>query len=160
VPSLRDFLAEAWGHVLEHFGDLRPGQPGGLRVIAEPGRAMAAECFTAVVRVLGKAVRKGKPWYYLDDGVYGTFSGQFYGKNAYPVLADAGKRPLKPCVLAGPTCDSLDIVDETQPMPDLEIGELLMVPSVGAYSLACASTFNGLPLPKTAAIDDDPALEG
>lgn len=154
IMGLEPYLRRVWRAVVKHFGDYRPGQPGGLHVIAEPGRGMVAECVTAVCTVLGRSERKGKWWYYLDDGVYGTFSGQFFGKNIYPVLAEnAARRGPAPCVLAGPTCDSMDVIDTTQPMPHLALGELLLVPTVGAYSAACATDFNGLEPARTVTID-------
>ncbi len=162
VVGLQDYAAIVWTHLLAAFGDCLPGppgSPGGIRVIAEPGRAVVAESVTAAVRVLGTAVRAGVPWYFLDDGVYGTFSGQFFGKNPYPVVWKGEGRRTRPCVLAGPTCDSLDVIDRTQPMPDLVVGELLLVPSVGAYSVACATHFNGIAPPKVVAIDDDYELD-
>src|SRR5262249_49550063 len=63
----------------------------------------------------------------------------------FPLMTERAKhRPLSPCVVAGPTCDSADVVARDQLLPDLEIGELLLVPSMGAYTSASASNFNGL----------------
>jgi ornithine decarboxylase len=56
-------------------------------------------------------------------------------------------------VVAGPTCDSTDIVSRDQWLPDLEVGELVLVPSMGAYAAASASPFNGLPMANSVAID-------
>jgi ornithine decarboxylase len=123
----------------ETFGDLP------VRIIAEPGRGMVADTVSLVTRVLGKSVRGGIPWYIIDDGLYGSFSGQVYDHVEFPLAArDAEFRPQSRCVVAGPTCDSSDVVCRDQMLPDLEIGELLLVPTMGAYTSASASNFNGL----------------
>ncbi|MGQ0635194.1 MAG: type III PLP-dependent enzyme [Planctomycetaceae bacterium] len=123
----------------ETFGDLR------VRLIAEPGRGLSADTVTLVTRVIGKSVRSGTTWYIIDEGLYGSFSGQVFDHVEYPLAArDAVDRDLHPCVVAGPTCDSSDVVTRDQLLPDLEIGELLLVPTMGAYTCASASTFNGL----------------
>jgi ornithine decarboxylase len=123
-----------------HFGDLP------VRLVAEPGRGVSAETSTLITSVIGKSVRpNGKTQYIIDDGLYGSFSGKVYDHVDYPLLAeDAVIRATDPCVVAGPTCDSTDVVCTDQELPDLAIGELLLVPTMGAYTNASASTFNGL----------------
>ena len=76
--------------------------PPTLRVIAEPGRYISAPAAIAVASVMGRALRGERWWYYLDDGLYGSYSGQIYDHAAYPVeaLVPAGK--TYPSVLAGP----------------------------------------------------------
>lgn len=130
------------------FGDLS------IRIIAEPGRCLCAEAVTLVTSVIGKTCRGGRNWYIIDDGLYGSFSGKVYDHADFPLIAeDETERPLAPCVVAGPTCDSTDVVARDQPMPDLDIGELLLVPTMGAYTSASASDFNGLGMARTVAID-------
>lgn len=155
VAPLSDYLGVVHGHLTRAFGGT------GVRVLAEPGRGLVADAVTAVVRVLARSVRDGKLWYYLDDGVYGTFSGLFGDPCPYPVLAEnAARRRRGPCVLAGPTCDSIDVVAGDWRLPtDLGPGELLLVPCVGAYSHACATTFNGIDPPRVVAVDSDPDLD-
>ena len=58
-----------------------------VRVIAEPGRYIAAPAAVAVSSVMGRALRDGRWWYYLDDGLYGSYSGQMYDHATYPVEA-------------------------------------------------------------------------
>lgn len=132
----------------ETFGDLA------IRVIAEPGRGLVADTMSLVTRVIGKSVRGGTTWYIIDDGLYGSFSGQLFDHVEYPLLArDAERRPASACVVAGPTCDSSDVVSRDQCLPDLEIGELLLVPTMGAYTSASASNFNGLELARVIGIE-------
>jgi ornithine decarboxylase len=78
--------------------------------------------------------------------VYGSFSGQLYDHSRYPVepVAPHAGRPL-PCVLAGPTCDSIDVIAEDIPMPELVAGDLLLGRQMGAYTNACATDFNFCP---------------
>jgi ornithine decarboxylase len=149
IPSLGDYLSTVQGHLSQAFLGT------GVKVLAEPGRAIVADAVTAVVRVIGKSVKQGRPWYVLDDGIYGTFSALFGEPVPYPILAANGAaRPRRACVLTGPTCDSLDIIADDCLMPaDLRVGEILLVPSVGAYSLVCATTFNGIELPRVVSTD-------
>jgi ornithine decarboxylase len=103
---------------------------------------------------MGRSKREGRWWYYLDDGIYGTFSGQQYDKMRFPVEPLAGPdRPREPCVIAGPTCDSLDVVAEDLPMPVLEVGERLLARQIGAYTVACATDFNFFPRAKVIAVN-------
>jgi ornithine decarboxylase len=131
--------------------------PKGLRVIAEPGRFICGPAAVAISTVMGRSRREGRWWYYLDDGIYGTYSGQQYDKMRFPVEPLAGpERPREPCVIAGPTCDSLDIVAEDIPMPLLEVGERLVARQIGAYTMACATDFNFFPRAKVIAVNVEP----
>jgi ornithine decarboxylase len=49
----------------------------------------------------------------------------------------------EPCILAGPTCDSLDVIAEGVALPPLMLDDLIVVPNIGAYSIASATNFNG-----------------
>jgi ornithine decarboxylase len=130
------------------FGDLP------IRIIAEPGRCLSAEAATLITSVIGKNVRGGRTWYIIDDGLYGSFSGKVFDHADFALLADsADDRPAMDCIVAGPTCDSTDVVARDQPLPELDVGELLLVPSMGAYTSASASDFNGLELARTVTID-------
>jgi ornithine decarboxylase len=143
-------FCRALAHALDvTFGDLP------VRIIAEPGRCLCAEAVTLVTRVIGKTIRGGRPWYLVDDGLYGSFSGKVYDHADYLLMAENQEyRTTEPCVVAGPTCDSTDVVARDQPMPaDLEVGELLLVPTMGAYTSASASDFNGLRLTREVTLD-------
>ncbi len=128
--------------------------PAGLRLIAEPGRFICGPAVVAISTVMGRAKREGRWWYYLDDGVYGTFSAQIYDKMRLPVEPLSGPdRPREPCVISGPTCDSLDVIAEDLPMPVLEIGERLVARQAGAYTMATATDFNYFPRAKVIAVN-------
>lgn len=120
--------------------------PQGVHVIAEPGRYICGPAGIALSTVMGRSMRGGRWWYYLDDGIYGTFSGQLYDHSRFPIEpVRAPGRPRLPCVLSGPTCDSGDVIAEDLPMPELAIGELMIARQVGAYTSATATDFNFFP---------------
>jgi ornithine decarboxylase len=127
--------------------------PPTIRVIAEPGRYIAAPAAISVSSVMGRALRGDRWWYYLDDGLYGSFSGQVYDHARYPVeaLVPAGKS--YPSVLAGPTCDSIDVINEHLELPKLAAGDLIVSRSMGAYTWASASEFNFFPRATVLALD-------
>lgn len=115
------------------------------RIIAEPGRSVANACVSIVSTVVGKCKKEGKYWYYLDDGVYGSFSGQCFDgrKHQFKVLKnEIGE--LQPCVFVGPTCDSFDTIDKNLLMPELDINDMLLVENMGAYTLATSTHFNSI----------------
>ena len=120
--------------------------PEGTRLIAEPGRFIAGPAGTVLTTVMGRAWRDALWWYYLDDGLYGSFSGQLYDHAHYPVeplVWPPGKRIHS--VLAGPTCDSIDVIAEDVLLPELQIGDVLIGRQMGAYTAASATDFNFFP---------------
>jgi ornithine decarboxylase len=126
------------------INDILETLPKNIHVIAEPGRYIAAPAMTCITSVIGKAVRDGTPWYYLDDGVYNSFSGQIFDHAIYPIFT-LKKGATQPSVLAGPTCDSIDVISENIDLPELSIGDLIVAPMMGAYTSATATEFNSLP---------------
>lgn len=119
--------------------------PKNVRIIAEPGRFIAGPCALGVASVMGRAEREGLWWYYLDDGVYGSYSGQLYDHAQYPIESLKQGDDLRPSVLAGPTCDSIDVIAENILLPKLKVGDLVIGRSMGAYTWASASEFNFFP---------------
>jgi ornithine decarboxylase len=122
--------------------------PKDIQVLAEPGRFLAAVCGTSIAKVIGKAVRDGKTCYYINDGVYHTYSGVIFDHCKYPVKAFK-KGPTSICSVFGPTCDALDVVSMAENLPDLERGDFVYSVNIGAYSHASATYFNGFPPAKT-----------
>ena len=115
-----------------------------IQIVAEPGRFLVATAATVVARVIGKAVRAGKPCYYIDDSVYHTFSGIIFDHCQYPLKAfKSGKTEV--CAVFGQTCDGLDCISQSELLPDLEIEEQVYAENIGAYSSASATYFNGFP---------------
>jgi ornithine decarboxylase len=124
-----------------------------VRVIAEPGRFIAAPAAVAVSTVMGRAMRDDRWWYYLDDGLYGSYSGQIYDHATYPIEALVSG-PTHPAVLAGPTCDSIDVIRENIELPLLDVGDLVIGRDMGAYTWASASEFNFFPRATVLALDE------
>ena len=134
--------------------------PKRVRIIAEPGRFIAGPSAIGVASVMGRAQREGLWWYYLDDGLYGSYSGQLYDHARYPVepLRDSPER--LPSVLAGPTCDSIDVIAENLMLPELKAGDLIVGRAMGAYTWASASDFNFFPKATVVAVNETPGDTG
>jgi ornithine decarboxylase len=118
--------------------------PEPIEILAEPGRFLVASAATAVAQIIGKAVRGGKLCYYLNDGVYHTYSGVIFDHGQYR-LRSFKKGPTQICSVFGPTCDALDTISLTEQLPDMEMGELVYSENMGAYSAASSTSFNGFP---------------
>lgn len=124
-----------------------------VQVIAEPGRFMVATACALVTKIVGKSIRDGKTCYYLDDGVYHTFSGQVFDHQHYPLhsFKDGEK---KICATFGPTCDAFDTISLADELPeDLQIDDLLYAENMGAYTTGSATFFNGFPPAKVVYIN-------
>jgi ornithine decarboxylase len=118
--------------------------PQEIQILAEPGRFIAATACYSVSEIIGKAVRDGKTSYYINDGVYHTYSGQIFDHAKYPVKSfKRGATSL--CAVFGPTCDALDVISLAENLPDLQRGDLVYSENIGAYSHASATYFNGFP---------------
>jgi ornithine decarboxylase len=145
VPGIAEFCAPI-AKALDK--KIRPG----IKIICEPGRFISASPVTLVCSVVGKSYRDGKMWYYLDDGLYSTFSGIVYDHCQYPVVTNKhGNEQLS--VLAGPTCDSFDVMYDGLMVPEHEIGEMFVFPMTGAYCAVSGSDFNSLYRPQYKMID-------
>jgi ornithine decarboxylase len=137
--------------------------PDRYRIVIEPGRFVSAPAMTLVTRVVGTADRIDGRWAYLDEGLYGAYSNipaedvhalVFAGAelDAQPQSDGTGDRATRrlrdhrrePVTLAGPTCDSVDVVARHLPLPPLAAGDLLLSPMMGAYTAATATGFNGI----------------
>ncbi|MFZ2456029.1 MAG: type III PLP-dependent enzyme [Candidatus Altiarchaeia archaeon] len=126
--------------------------PEGIQIIAEPGRFMVANACTLVSKVVGKAFRDGKPCYYINDGVYHTYSGQVFDHCIYPVRAfKEGEQQIS--AVFGPTCDAFDTITLSAELPELGINDLVYSENIGAYSIASSTYFNGFPPAKVVHIN-------
>jgi len=113
-----------------------------IEILAEPGRFMVATAATSMARVIGKTVRDGKRCYYIDDGVYHTYSGVIFDHIQYHVNAfKRGATHLS--TVFGQTCDGMDTITQSEELPELEIDDLVYSKDIGAYSNASATWFNG-----------------
>jgi len=127
--------------------------PSDMQILAEPGRFLVANACTLVAKVVGKAHRDGKPCYYINDGVYHTYSGQVFDHCTYPVLSLTKEGPARISAVFGPTCDAFDTITLSAELPELEIGDLVYSENIGAYSIASSTYFNGFPPAKVVHIN-------
>lgn len=118
--------------------------PKDLEVIAEPGRYMVGTAATAVAEVIGKSERDGKRCYYINDGIYHTFSGILFDHCQYHLKAFR-RGPTRISAVFGPTCDALDTVSQAEDLPELDLGDRVYSENIGAYSHASSTWFNGFP---------------
>jgi ornithine decarboxylase len=118
--------------------------PEPIEILAEPGRFLVASAVTAVAQIIGKSVRGGKLCYYLNDGVYQTYSGQIFDHAQYH-LKSFKDGPTQFCAVFGPTCDALDTIGLVEQLPVMDMGELVYAENIGAYSSASSTYFNGFP---------------
>jgi len=109
---------------------------------AEPGRFICGTTVKLITRVIGKQRRDNQDWYFLDEGIYGTFSGVIFDHWDYELLSFKDEPDIS-ATFAGPSCDSFDVIFREKDTPPLDVGDLLLVPDIGSYSSASASTFNG-----------------
>lgn len=139
IPSV-EVIGEVVNAALQAF-------PADVRVIAEPGRFLVSDAGYFVCRVVGTATRNGKRWMYWDAGLFGgvieTTEGLMYNLHTERTGPDALWN------VAGPTCDSVDVVMRDELLPsDLQEGDFIYIKNAGAYTTAYASNFNGFPLPE------------
>ena len=106
--------------------------PQEIEILAEPGRFLVASAGHAVSKIIGKAFRNYKLCYYVDDGVYHTYSGVIFDHCTYRMKSfKKGSKQL--CAVFWPTCDALDTISLAEQLPDLDIGDYLYSENIGAY---------------------------
>ena len=128
-------------------------------LVAEPGRAIVGDAMILVTKVISESVRDGLNWLYFDDGTYGSFMEVLLYNVRYPLRSDTGG-PVQSYVLAGPTCDSIDVFSRdakgkicTVELPEMHLDDLLIAGSMGAYTYSESTRFNGFEPPKFVFID-------
>ena len=138
IPSI-----EVIGEIVnESIADL----PSRIRIMAEPGRYLVSDAGCFVCRVIGTASRADKRWVYWDAGLFGGIIETAEGLRYRMDTDRRGK--LVPWTIAGPTCDSVDVLMRDELLPeDLQEGDFIYIRNAGAYTTAYASNFNGFPLP-------------
>ncbi|MFZ5691837.1 MAG: type III PLP-dependent enzyme [Pseudomonadota bacterium] len=150
VPTVRTYGSAIFKALRKHFGNRIP------ETIIEPGRGMvgnAGVIETEVVLVSKKSEEDEVRWVYLDIGKFGGLAETMDEAIRYPIRTPRDGGEMAPCILAGPTCDSADVLYEKQPymLPvSLEIGDKLLIEGTGAYTSTYSSVaFNGFPPLKT-----------
>lgn len=132
--NLKEMLKQINARLDEDFAD--------VEVWSEPGRFMCGTAVNLITSVIGVTERGGQPWYFLDDGLYGTFSGVIFDQWDFKLISFKEGEQVE-ATFAGPSCDSLDIMFRGKLTVRQNVGDLILVPSCGAYTSASATTFNG-----------------
>jgi ornithine decarboxylase len=124
--------------------------PRDIDIHIEPGRSVIGDAGILVTSVIGKARRGDGEWLYIDVGVFNGLMESVGGiKYTYIVETDKHSRTKKPWTIAGPSCDSFDVIDKNVILPEPHIGNLILILTGGAYTVSYASEFNGFSIPKT-----------
>lgn len=148
--------------VMQAIVDYIPDCPN-LMLILEPGRGLVGESGRMLASVEGKALRGSDTWLYLDVGVFNGLMETYEGfPPVVSLLADdADDRPLMRYTLAGPSCDSCDVIARHIELPELHIGDRLVFYDTGAYTSEYAAAFNGFPVPtvRNLAVTTEPIFD-
>jgi ornithine decarboxylase len=144
VPSVKAYGNSIFRALRKHFGNAIP------ETIIEPGRGMVGNAGiieAEVVLVSKKSATDNVRWVFLDIGKFGGLAETMDESIRYPIRTPRDGSEAGPCVLAGPTCDSMDVLYEKTPydLPvSLEIGDKVLIEGTGAYTTTYASVgFNG-----------------
>jgi len=121
--------------------------PKDVEIFIEPGRAVVGDAGIFVATVIGKARRGDENWLYIDVGVFNGLM-ESIGGIKYVYVVGSRNEPER-WTIAGPSCDSFDVIDRGVLLPEPEIGNRILILSSGAYTVSYASEFNGFSIPKT-----------
>ena len=144
VPSAEAYGRAIAGALKKHFGNHIP------QTIIEPGRGMvgnAGVIKAEVVLISKKSDNDANRWVFLDIGKFGGLAETMDEAIRYPIRTGRDMDAMEPCVIAGPTCDSADVLYEKNmyPLPvSLTIGDEVLIEGTGAYTTTYSSVaFNG-----------------
>ncbi|SEL17679.1 ornithine decarboxylase [Xaviernesmea oryzae] len=144
VPSAEAYGKAIFAALRKHFGNKLP------ETIIEPGRGMvgnAGVIKAEVVLISKKSDNDNHRWVFLDIGKFGGLAETMDEAIRYPIRTERDADEMEPCVLAGPTCDSADVMYEKNmyPLPlSLTIGDEVLIEGTGAYTTTySAVAFNG-----------------
>jgi ornithine decarboxylase len=144
VPAVEAYGRSIFRALRRHFGNRIP------ETIIEPGRGMvgnAGVIEAEVVLVSKKSEHDRTRWVYLDIGKFGGLAETMDESIRYAIRTPHDGDEVGPCVLAGPTCDSADVLYEKRPydLPiSIEIGDKVLIEGTGAYTATYAAVaFNG-----------------
>jgi diaminopimelate decarboxylase len=126
------------------------------RLVVEPGRSLAGPAGVALYRVGSiKDIPGVRRYVAIDGGMGDNIRPKLYGARYEAMLArDPEGRPAGRVAIAGKYCESTDILIQDAELPEVRSGDVLCVPATGAYSLAMASNYNGMPRPAVVMVRD------
>jgi len=137
-----------------------------VKIIAEPGRFFASGSHTLVCNIFGKREvyskkvieqqnKKQEFMYYINDGIYHSFSCLFFDHAKISFKPLSTKKKLNEelqynsKIFFGPTCDSLDVICSNTPFPEMNIGDWFYITDFGAYTRSSSTLFNGFSITQT-----------
>jgi ornithine decarboxylase len=153
MPTVKTYGQAIFRALRKHFGNRIP------ETIIEPGRGLvgnAGVIEAEVVLISKKSDDDKMRWVYLDIGRFNGLAEALDEMIRYPIRTPFDADPMEPCVIAGPSCDSVDVLYEKEPYPlpiSLEIGSKVLIEGTGAYTTTYSSVgFNGIAPLKSYAI--------
>jgi ornithine decarboxylase len=146
TPKLESYGKAIFRSLRKHFGNAIPN------TIIEPGRGLVGNAGMIEAEVVLIARRNPEDevrWVYLDIGKFHGLAETIDESIRYPIKTPRDRDEMAPCVVAGPTCDSVDVLYEKNPYPlpvSLAIGDKVLIEAAGAYTAMYSSVgFNGFP---------------
>ena len=146
TPKLESYGRAIFRSLRKHFGNAIP------ETIVEPGRGLvgnAGMIEAEVVLIAKRSPEDEVRWVYLDIGKFHGLAETIGESIRYPIRTAKDRGETAPCIIAGPTCDSVDVLYEKTPYPlpvSLAIGDKVLIEAAGAYTATYSSVgFNGYP---------------
>ena len=146
TPKLESYGKAIFRSLRKHFGNAIPN------TIVEPGRGLVGNAGMIEAEVVLIAKRNPEDelrWVYLDIGKFHGLAETIDESIRYPIRTAKDRDEMAPCIVAGPTCDSVDVLYEKNPYPlpvSLAIGDKVLIEAAGAYTATYSSVgFNGYP---------------
>jgi ornithine decarboxylase len=146
TPKLESYGKAIFRALRKHFGNAIP------ETIIEPGRGLvgnAGVIESEVVLIARRSPQDAVRWVYLDIGKFHGLAETIDESIRYPIRTPKDRDQMAPCIIAGPTCDSVDVLYEKSPYPlpvSLAIGDKVLIEATGAYTTTYSSVgFNGYP---------------
>jgi ornithine decarboxylase len=146
TPKLESYGKAIFRSLRKHFGNNLPN------TIIEPGRGLvgnAGMIEAEVVLIAKRSPEDEVRWVYLDIGKFHGLAETIGESIRYPIRTTKDRDETVPCIVAGPTCDSVDVLYEKTPYPlpvSLAIGDKVLIEAAGAYTTTYSSVgFNGYP---------------
>ena len=146
TPKLESYGKAIFKSLRKHFGNNLPN------TIVEPGRGLVGNAGIIEAEVVLIAKRSPEDevrWVYLDIGKFHGLAETIGESIRYPIRTTKDRDETAPCIIAGPTCDSVDVLYEKTPYPlpvSLAIGDKVLIEAAGAYTTTYSSVgFNGYP---------------
>jgi ornithine decarboxylase len=146
TPKLESYGKAIFRALRKHFGNALP------ETIIEPGRGLVGNAGVIEAEVVLIAKRSPEDevrWVYLDIGKFHGLAETIDESIRYPIRTPRDRDETAPCIIAGPTCDSVDVLYQKTPYPlpvSLAIGDKVLIEAAGAYTATYSSVgFNGFP---------------